>query len=300
MELSEHFAGDALDPDRWFPYYLPQWSSRAASAATYTVGGGELRLSIPNEQPLWCAGVHDGPLRVSCIQSGSFSGPVGSTIGGQPFADGLRVAEEQDEFWGYTPRYGHVEIRARGVITARSMVAFWMSGIEDEPQRSGEICVMEIFGDAVRDGSADVGMGLHRFRDPALTEDFAADPLPIDVAEFHSYAVDWRPGSLAFSVDGEIVKRVGQSPDYPVQLMIGVFDFPAKADPRGRRGPGPRTDRVARARPDPVVSGQRGARSIGQLMHRGPPRPEPNSEPLIAMTSMPARSNWAFVSTLRS
>jgi hypothetical protein len=27
------------------------------------------------------------------------------------------------------------------------------------------------------------------------------------------------------------VKYIGQSPNYPVQLMIGVFDFPDKADP---------------------------------------------------------------------
>jgi hypothetical protein len=30
----------------WLPYYLPHWSSRASSAATYEVAGGELRLSI--------------------------------------------------------------------------------------------------------------------------------------------------------------------------------------------------------------------------------------------------------------
>ena len=131
--------------------------------------------------------------------------------------------------WGYTPHYGQVEVRMRGVITPRSMVAFWMSGIEDRPERSGEICVAEIFGDAVGDGTADVGMGVHRFRDPALDEEFAAEPLAIDVAEFHTYGVDWRPGSLAFSVDGEVVRRLDQAPDYPMQLMIGVFDFPAKA-----------------------------------------------------------------------
>jgi Glycosyl hydrolases family 16 len=224
------FAGDDLDRSVWVPYYLPHWSSRAASAATYTVRNGALRLSIPADQGLWCEGLHERPLRVSCIQSANFSGPVGSTVGGQPFKEGLLVAEEQDEFWGYTPLYGHVEIRARGIITPRSMVAFWMSGIEDTPQHSGEICVMEVFGDAVRDGSADVGMGLHKFRDPALIEDFSADPLNIDVAEFHTYAVDWRPGSLTFIVDGEPVKHIGQSPNYPVQLMIGVFDFPDKAD----------------------------------------------------------------------
>jgi glycosyl hydrolase family 16 len=229
------FAGDELDRSVWVPYYLPHWSSRAASAATYVVRDGELRLTIPADQGLWCEGLHERPLRVSCIQSANFSGPVGSAVGGQPFRDGLLVTEEQGEFWGYTPLYGHVEIRARGIITPRSMVAFWMSGIEDTPQHSGEICVMEVFGDAARN----VGMGLHKFRDPALVEAFSADPLDIDVAEFHTYGVDWRPGSLTFTVDGEPVKHIGQSPNYPVQLMIGVFDFPDKADPAATDVPVP-------------------------------------------------------------
>jgi len=54
-------------------------------------------------------------------------------------------------------------------------------------------------------------------------------PLEIEVADFHTYAVDWRPGSLVFTVDGAEVRRIGQSPNYPVQLMLAVFDFPAKA-----------------------------------------------------------------------
>jgi Glycosyl hydrolases family 16 len=229
MDLEERFTGDALDPTVWVAYYLPHWSSRAASAPTYAVGGGELHLSIPPEQGLWAEGIHETPLRASCVQTANFSGPVGSTIGGQPFLENQRVLQEQPTLWGYTPRYGHIEIRMRGVVSPRSMVAFWMSGIEDRPERSGEICVMEVFGDAVRDGSADVGMGLHKFRDPALTEEWSALPLEIDIAEFHTYAVDWRPGELVFTVDGDEVRRIGQAPDYPVQLEIGVFDFPEKA-----------------------------------------------------------------------
>ena len=239
MGLDEHFTGDTLDGSVWLPYYLPHWSSRAASAATYRVRDGELCLSIPPDQPLWCPGVHETPLRVSCVQSAEFSGPVGSPLGGQPFTEGLLVAEEQEDFRGYTPLYGHVEMRARAVITPRSMVAFWMSGIEDTPQHSGEICVMEVFGDAVGVGTAKVGMGLHKFRDPVLIEDFAAVPLPIDVSEFHTYGVDWLPGSLTFTVDGTPVKWVTQSPNYPVQLMIGVFDFPEKAGPSATDVPVP-------------------------------------------------------------
>jgi hypothetical protein len=250
LELEERFTGDTLDPDVWFPYYLPHWSSRARSAATYSVRDGELRLSVPVDQPLWCADLHDEPLRVSCIQSGNFAGPLGSTVGQQPFRDGLQVREEQPTTWGYTPLYGRIEVRMRGVVTARSMFAFWMSGIEDRPEHSGEICVAEVFGDAVRGGSADVGIGLHRFRDPALVEEFSAGPLAIDVTEFHTYGVDWRPGSLAFTVDGEVVRHLDQAPDYPMQLMIGVFDFPAKAA----------ADDVAVPVPQLVVSHVRGQR----------------------------------------
>ncbi|MET0416517.1 MAG: glycoside hydrolase family 16 protein [Actinoplanes sp.] len=225
--MEDHFEGDELDRSIWVPWYLPHWSSRAQSTATYQVRDGELRLSIPPDQPLWAAGIHETPLRVSGIQSANFSGPVGSTIGGQPFADGQQVLEEQEHFWGYTPLYGHVEIRMRGVLTPSSMMAFWLSGIEDRPNRSGEICVAEIFGSAPEE----IGIGVKAFRDPHLTQEFDTIHRPIDVSEFHTYAVDWRPDSLLFSIDGEMVKRIHQAPDYPVQLQLAVFDFPEKASP---------------------------------------------------------------------
>jgi Glycosyl hydrolases family 16 len=237
--LDERFDAAVLDPQVWFPYYLPHWSSRAASAPTLRLDGPGLHLSIPAGQPLWCPDRHREPLRVSCIQSGSFAGPLGSTIGQQPFADGLTVREEQPTLWGYTPQYGHIEVRMRAVVSPRSMVAFWLSGIEDSPERSGEICVVEVFGDGIHAGTAELGTGVKKLGDPKLVQEFSADPVDLDVADFHTYAVDWRPDSLVFSVDGEVVRRSAQSPDYPVQLMLGLFDFPAKAEPGGAEEPVP-------------------------------------------------------------
>jgi len=234
-ELDERFIGTTLDADVWIPYYLPQWSSRAESAAAYEVRDGELHLSIPVDHPRWCTDTYDGPLRVSCIQSGVYSGPVGSTIGQQPFKDGLEVREEQPTFWGYTPLYGQIEVRMRGAVTARSMFAFWMSGIEDQPERGGEICVAEIFGSGIHGSSAEIGMGVKRLRDPELRQEFSVMPMEMDVASFHTYGVDWRPGSIEFAVDGTTVRRLAQAPDYPLQLMIGVFDFPA-ASPAYEKG----------------------------------------------------------------
>jgi hypothetical protein len=216
----DDFEGPDLDRDAWVPHYLPHWSSRAQSAATYTVEGSELRLTIPPGQGLWCADTHEPPLRVSGVQSGELDGQ-------QPFRDGLDVREPQPAWWGCTPRYGRLEIRARMELGPHSMASVWLSGIEDEPQRSGEICVFEIFGDALDGGaSAAVGMGIKPFRDPALTREFDAPRLPIDVREPHDYAADWRPGRVEFSVDGRPVRTVDQAPDYPLQFMVAVFDFP--------------------------------------------------------------------------
>lgn len=227
--IDERFDGDSLDADVWLPYYLPHWSSRVESSATYDLVDGELHLSIPEVQGLWVPDRHEEPLRVSCIQSGSFSGPVGSTIGQQRIHEGDTVREEQPVMWGYTPLYGHIEVTMRGSISPGSMFAFWMSGIEDQPERSGEICVAEIFGETVGDGEAEVGIGIHAFLDPKLTEEFSTLPLPIDVSSDHTYAVDWLPDSITFTVDGRPVRESEQSPDYPMQLMIGVFDYPDRA-----------------------------------------------------------------------
>lgn len=210
----------------WLPHYLPAWSSRATTAATFEIRDSCLRLSIPAGQGLWCADDHRPPIRVSAIQSGNFSGPVGSTVGQQPYRDGLTVREEQETFRGWAPSAGYIELRARGIVTPRSMVAFWMVGFEDRPEQSAEICVTEIFGNAVAGDSAAVGMGLHAFRDPAVTEDFEAVRLPIDPAEFHTYSVDWTPEQADFLVDGEPVRSCPRPPSYPMQMMLAVFDFP--------------------------------------------------------------------------
>jgi Glycosyl hydrolases family 16 len=227
-ELDEQFTGSELDRDVWFPFYLPHWSSRASSAATYDVDASGLRLTIADNQPLWCADRHREPMRVSCVQTGSFAGPEGSTIGQQPFTDGLTVSEEQPTFWGCTPHFGSIAVTMRGVVDARSMIAFWLSGIEDVPARSGEICVAEIFGDTIDGDVAQVGMGVHAFRDPDLWEEFATEPLRIDVGVDHTYSVDWTADSVVFGVDGHVVRELTQAPDYPVQLMLGVFDFPQR------------------------------------------------------------------------
>ena len=233
LEFDETFTGDELDRSRWLPHYLPHWSSRERSAARYRLGDGVLRLLIEEDQEPWCPEL-DGELRVSSLQTGLFAGPLGSTVGQHRFHPGAIVREEQENVRLYTPQYGRIELRAKAIDDPRSMVALWLIGYGDEPEQSGEICACEIFGREVEAGSALVGVGIHPFGDPKLVDEFEKVRVAVDVRDFHVYAADWSPDGVTFRVDGEPVKRVAQSPDYPLQLMLDIYEFPAEpGDPAG-------------------------------------------------------------------
>jgi hypothetical protein len=231
LEFEDTFDGDSLDLTRWLPHYLPQWSSREASAARYEVGGGALRLVIEADQPPWCP-EFDGQTRVSSLQTGVFAGPVGSSVGQSRFRPELVVREAQENARLYTPQYGLFELRAKAIDDPRCMVALWMIGYEDEPDRSAEILICEIFGRDMTAGRAGVGMGLRPFGDPRIRDAFSVEDLAIDARDFHVYAAEWTPGYVAFFVDHHLVKLVEQSPGYPMQFMLNVYEFPEDQAPR--------------------------------------------------------------------
>jgi hypothetical protein len=223
----DDFEGPDLDTSLWLPHYLPMWSSREATLASYRLESSCLVLDIPPGRGRWLPEDHHPPLRLSGVQSGNRSGPVGSTSGQQAVYDGQRVREAQATFTGHLQDRGHLEVRCRMTISPRSMAALWLCGFEEQPDHCGEICVTEVFGKDVTPGqSAEVGVGLKQIRDPNLKQDFAAPRLPIDVAEFHTYAVDWDATQAVFSVDGEQVRTCPAPPTYPLQVMVAVFDFP--------------------------------------------------------------------------
>lgn len=209
----------------WIPYYLPHWSSREQTAARWSVADGRLILRIDVDQPRWCP-EFDGSTRVSGLQTGLRSGPVGSKDGQSHFSPDLVVREQQPETWLCAPLYGYVEIRLKAVAEPQAMIALWMIGTETVREESAEICVCEIFGEHVTRTSLQNGSGLHPFGDPNITDEFTVRTHDLDTAEFHTYSIDWTPDHVDFFVDGERAGRSEQSPDYPMQLMLGLFEFP--------------------------------------------------------------------------
>ena len=227
LDFNDEFDGPEISPEKWLPYYLPHWSSKAQSAPRYRFDGSSLILQITADQPPWCP-EFDGEIRCSSIQTGTFSGSAGSTTGQHRFNRRSVVREEQTNERKYTPQYGYFEVRAKAVAASANHVAFWMIGYEDTPERSAEIAVMEIMGAYMEGPSARVGV--HPWGDAEIRDEFYEDFFSIDATFYHVYAAEWTPTHIDFYLDNVRTRTIHQSPAYPMQLMLSIYERPVEVD----------------------------------------------------------------------
>jgi hypothetical protein len=228
-EFDEHFSGPDLDPARWVAHYLPHWTTPDRSAARYQLEPGLLRFRIDVDQPAWR--LADGEMRVSNIQTGTFSGPFDSSIGQHRHRPDLTVRNAQATRRLYTPSSGLAEAVLRASPDPTCMLAFWLVGFEEEsPAASGEICVAELFGYAIGPRRSHVRIGVKAHNDPHLHDDVEEVALDLDATDWHTYSAEWTPDRVRFFVDDRLVRAVNQRIDYPLQLMVDLFEFPDGAD----------------------------------------------------------------------
>lgn len=229
LEFSDDFDQDTIDTKNWLPYYLPQWSSRVMSKPNFHTKNGNLILKITKDQKPWCP-EFNGNVKCSSIQTGIYAGELGTNIGQHKFFNTAKcvVREEQKNEFTYLPLYGYFEIRAKALNTASNVVSLWMIGYEDQRERSAELCVFEVKGAAVSKNSAQIGYGIHKFNDPLLKEEFYEDNFELDVTKFHVYAAEWTYGKITFYIDNQKIREIKQSPNYPMQLMLGIYEIPAE------------------------------------------------------------------------
>lgn len=229
LEFNDDFDEPMLNRNHWIPYYLPHWSSRQQSKPRYHIANSNLILRIDADQPAWCP-EYDGEVRCSSLQTGLFAGDVGSNIGQHRFTNHLIVRETQETQRLYTPQYGYFEARVKAVKSSNTLVALWLIGFEDEPHQSGEITLFELFGNQISDTDSEVRYGIKPIHDPDLQSEFFHDSLPINTTEFHIYAMEWTPTHVDFYVDNEKCQTVQQSPNYPMQFMLNIYDLPQDDD----------------------------------------------------------------------
>lgn len=226
LVFNDDFNPAELDTGNWLPFYLPQWSSRERSKPNYMIREGNLVLQITQTQQPWCP-EFNGDVKCSSIQTGVFAGPLGSGIGQhKAFNPACVVREEQINRHTFLPQYGYIEIRAKSIRSVSNVVSLWMIGYEDQPERSAELCVFEVKGWNISDDTTIIGYGIHKFNDPKLNEAFYEEAFPLDATDYHTYAAEWEPGKVSFYIDNKLTREIPQAPDYPMQLMLGVYEVP--------------------------------------------------------------------------
>ena len=89
-------------------------------------------------------------------------------------------------------------------------------------------------------GPLRVGVGVHPHQDPAVIDDFER----VEVRSMSPCSTTTPrsgPRGVAFFIDGQHVKTVAQAIAYPMQFMLGLYEFPT--DP----GAEPAEDRLPKA-----------------------------------------------------
>lgn len=224
--FTDDFDRGELTTAMWLPHHLPQWSDREASRARYRFTDRSVVLFIADDQQPWCP-EFDGDVRVSALQSGCFAGPLGSPIGQHRFNEHVVVREEQTTRRLGLCHRGSIEVRCRAHLTPTALASLYLIGFEESPNESGEVTVMEVFGHGATEGSTRLGRGIKAINDPHLVDEFTDEPVAIDVADWHTYRIDWRHDGIVFSCDDERILTTAQAPDYRMQIMLTLYELPA-------------------------------------------------------------------------
>lgn len=223
-DFADDFA-DGPNPALWVAHYLPQWSTPERSAARIEPGVDGIHLRIDEAQPDWRP--EDAPLRVSNLQTGVFSGPVGSTRGTHRHRpDGLVVRTPTPTRLLFAPSSGRFDITVSASTDEGCMTAAWLVGTEHRStDESGEICVFEIDAEAIRDSSTTARAGIKAHHDPRLVDDMSEVTTPVVASRPHTWTVIWGEGETIIGCAGSVVRRIAQAPDYPLFLMIDLFEL---------------------------------------------------------------------------
>jgi hypothetical protein len=224
LDFIDDFENEKLDVTKWLPYYLPQWNNQKDAMASYIIENSILTLKIPRNQKPWCP-EFNGNVRVSSLQTGVFSGKLGSQEGQHHFVKDLVVREEQQPIKLYTPKYGYIEFKAKCNIAKSHVAAFWMIGYEDKPEKSAEICIFELKGSNINVENVKIGYGVHPFGDKSINDEFYEDEFNINVNEWNVYGVEWLPDRICFYMNDDIIRTIYQSPKYEMQFMINLYDL---------------------------------------------------------------------------
>jgi hypothetical protein len=223
--VEDDFSG-SLRTNLWVDHYLPHWTTPDRSVARYDATATGLRLRIEADQLDWRE--EDAPLRVSNLQTGTFSGDRGSRLGTHRHReDGLTVRTPTPTRLFWAPSAGRVDITVSASRDEGCMLAAWLVGTEHlNVQHAGEVCLFEI--DAAAIGSTTTARsGLKAHGDPNLITDMAEVTVALDGSRPHTWTAIWGNDETVIGCEGIVLRRLRQAPSYPLILMLDLFEIGA-------------------------------------------------------------------------
>ncbi len=192
LVFSDEFNGNSLDSSKWNTSYL--WGTD---------------LIINSEEQYYVDTLNDPDFGFNpftfdgnnlTINSIKTPPALSSKALNQPYLSGVITSYDAFKF-----TYGYIETRAKVTYGRGYWPAFWLLNayyVDDKP----EIDIMEFIGD-----NQDVVYHTYHYYDSnGELRSTKSEPTPgIDyTSDFHTYAAEWRPGTIVFYVDGIEVHRV--------------------------------------------------------------------------------------------
>jgi beta-glucanase (GH16 family) len=191
---SDEFDGKEIDKTKWdfdigngfYSYDANQWIGGW--------GNGELQYYTRNADNAF---VKDGMLHIRAVKE---------SLHGCGYSSARLKTRKKDGSALFCQKYGKFEFRAKLPTGQGIWPALWMLPQEEKYgtwPASGEIDVLEARGHRPNEILGTIHFGA---RWPANTEAIKTFSLPRDgkIDDFHTYAVEWEPGEIRWSVDGII------------------------------------------------------------------------------------------------
>jgi len=219
LVFSDDFDGASLDSNKWVTCFW--WGSKGGCEAQHT--------PLTWYQPQNVA-VSDGTLKLVAANE-PFTTPDGKTY---PYTSGMITTAKlySDPFpYKFTFTYGYMEMRAKLPRGQGMWPAFW--AVPPEGKAPPEIDVMEFLGHEANI----VHMGYHYLDDQGVHRvDVGSWTGPDFSADWHLFALDWRPDAIVWYVDGVERRRftgpyVAAEPMYLIANLQVGGDWPGNPDP---------------------------------------------------------------------
>ncbi len=209
--FADEFSGSSLDRSKWDACY--PWGNEGGYGGFHGTGNcynrstGETQLYLPENIT-----VSDGTLKLTAKRetvtrnSKTFS-----------YTSGM-IASHPEFGGGFTTRYGYLEASIKMPKGKGLWPAFWT--LPYPVSWPPEIDITEVLGDSITTHRMHYHYTGSDGRNASVGKNYVGPDLS---ADFHTYAVDWRPGLITWYFDGKEVFRTTQSvTDDPMYLLLNL------------------------------------------------------------------------------